>query len=86
MVHFDLADFASKKSKTTFMVADSKIATPKHANSDTRVCAFLAQVPPLEACGASQNMPIATRACVRFWHKSLLRRLAAPASPGTPGL
>jgi hypothetical protein len=52
MVHFD-----SKKSKTTFMVADSKIATPKHANSDTRVCAFLAQVPPSEArfaSGASQ--------------------------------
>jgi hypothetical protein len=53
MVHFDLADFASKKSKTTFMVADSKMATPKDANSNTRMCAFLAQVPPLEACFAS---------------------------------
>jgi hypothetical protein len=57
MVTFDHVDFAFQKTKTTCMVADLKIATPKHANSDTRVCSFLAQVPPSEArfaSGASQ--------------------------------
>jgi hypothetical protein len=43
--------------KSTCMVADLRIATPKHANSNTQVCLFLSQVPPLEArfaSGASQ--------------------------------
>ncbi|KAA1076559.1 hypothetical protein PGT21_011663 [Puccinia graminis f. sp. tritici] len=53
MVTFDHVDFAFQKTKTTCMVADLKIATPKHANSDTRVCSFLAQVPPSEARFAS---------------------------------
>jgi hypothetical protein len=59
MVNFDHVHSAFKKTKSTCMAANLRIATPKLSNSDTCVCLFLAQVPPSEACfasGASQPL------------------------------